>query len=1049
MSAKKPKGPAKVQKNQYMQVFVRCRPPNDNEVNQRYNSSVDIQGQKDISVQDRCNSKITKTFSFDKVFEPSATQTDVYQAVVDPLIKDVLNGFNCTVFAYGQTGSGKTFTMEGDIGSDKMFAADSRAGLIPRAVCALFDELRVLQVEYTVRISLLELYNEELYDLLSPDEVPPKLRLFDDVAKKGSVIIQGLQEVMVHNQSQVLDELRKGSAKRQVAATLMNAQSSRSHTIFCVTVHSKENPVDGEELLKTGKLNLVDLAGSENIGRSGSLDKRAREAASINQSLLTLSRVTACLVEHQPHVPYRESKLTRLLQDSLGGRTKASLIATISPASSNAEETLSTLDYAHRAKSVANRPEVNQKISQTVVMKEYMDVIQDLKKKLELTRNGSGVYVNDENYKQIVAQTQEKNKEITDLISKIRSVGLLKKTTEETYLAFTKMHENELKNLEHVDNAIAQNTEEIGFASQTLTKVKCEKDEAENLLGNLVDKENELLRQAEQLTNVVDVTQSDSCKIHDKLEFSRVVLVENEAVLKKIRERGNFHRMATLRLWSSIVANSSKLEELENAIDSLPVTYRSQLAVVRDSIQKYKDKTRETTKELNHHLDKAKEIQNRSNQKSNEDLVRLYLNLVKTVESTEKILRAVCDDFKNLISNLPSQTSSCVDFLNESVLKLKEVSKSQVTEMAEHFDKICLETDSNIETVCKLMNNLLASQKKPISKITNRVESMIERVNRIRSICLEEHEETTAHKVDLLKCKEEIARKTSLVLEHSSAAVEFLQQQQNDVATNCKNMDAVFRDSNKPLLQGYQDFATSMNNTVSKSVETVEKAEEEITKLLSCDHLTPWKEAVSEIMDSRSECLQYINKPLVGWKDVAQETEQLDHNLSLEFKGLENINHDYVVKGNEVLGMFLKGAQSASSEILEQLENGKSVVNQLLSEEIKHDVPTGRTPIRKSYGPIPEPTGLPSPITRKINPRIQKAAWTKHMRSPRKPLLSTQSLQDVEDCNASDSEVTIIKRKPLETNVLQKASSLCDLRSHAVFQRPRIPKKLNRSRKVL
>lgn len=114
---------------------------------------------------------------------------------------------------------------------------------------------------------------------------------------------------------------------------------------------------------------LVDLAGSENIGRSGSVDKRAREAASINQSLLTLSRVTACLVERQPHIPYRESKLTRLLQDSFGGRTKTSMIATISPAQSNFEETLSTLDYAHRAKSVANKPEVNQKVAQNVIMK--------------------------------------------------------------------------------------------------------------------------------------------------------------------------------------------------------------------------------------------------------------------------------------------------------------------------------------------------------------------------------------------------------------------------------------------------------------------------------------------------------------------------------------------------------------------------------------------------------------------------------------------------------------------------------------------------------
>lgn len=134
-------------------------------------------------------------------------------------------------------------------------------------------------------------------------------------------------------------------------------------------MHSKENSVDGEELLKTGKLYLVDLAGSENIARSGSVDKRAREAANINQSLLTLGRVITCLVEHQPHIPYRESKLTRLLQDSLGGRMKTSMIATVSPAHCNVEETLSTLDYAHRAKSVANKPEVNQKVSQKVIMK--------------------------------------------------------------------------------------------------------------------------------------------------------------------------------------------------------------------------------------------------------------------------------------------------------------------------------------------------------------------------------------------------------------------------------------------------------------------------------------------------------------------------------------------------------------------------------------------------------------------------------------------------------------------------------------------------------
>merc|ERR1719337_432906 len=131
----------------------------------------------------------------------------------------------------------------------------------------------------------------------------------------------------------------------------------------------KESSAEGEEVLRVGKLNLVDLAGSENVGRSGAVDGRAREAGNINQSLLTLGRVITCLVEHSPHIPYRESKLTRLLQDSLGGRTKTSIIATISPATINMEETLSTLDYASRARSILNRPEINAKLSKEDLVK--------------------------------------------------------------------------------------------------------------------------------------------------------------------------------------------------------------------------------------------------------------------------------------------------------------------------------------------------------------------------------------------------------------------------------------------------------------------------------------------------------------------------------------------------------------------------------------------------------------------------------------------------------------------------------------------------------
>ena len=155
---------------------------------------------------------------------------------------------------------------------------------------------------------------------------------------------------------------------------------SRSHTVFTITVHLKET-TEGEDMLRVGKLNLVDLAGSESIGRSGAADKRAREAGMINQSLLTLGRVINALVERSQHVPYRESKLTRLLQDSLGGRTKTCIIAT----KVNIDETLSTLDYANKAKSIHNKPQVNQMMTKKALIKEYVEMIERLKGDLRVT----------------------------------------------------------------------------------------------------------------------------------------------------------------------------------------------------------------------------------------------------------------------------------------------------------------------------------------------------------------------------------------------------------------------------------------------------------------------------------------------------------------------------------------------------------------------------------------------------------------------------------------------------------------------------------------
>lgn len=315
--------------------------------------------------------------TIDVARRPEADQALIYHDVVAPIVKEVIQGYNCTVFAYGQTGTGKTYTMTGDLtvpstalpsssasatgrSSSAAFlpaamAFTPEAGIVPRVLHQLFALLENEGAEFAVRVSFVELYNEEVRDLNAigelagptgqagahgvamgagivtgtssgqpqPRPVASNLKIFDDTSRRGGVFIQGLEETPISSAAEGIRVLTRGSARRQMAATRCNEQSSRSHSVFSITIHVKESggSKDGagktgrasteDDMLKVGKLNLVDLAGSENVGRSGAGKEggRAREAGMINQSLLTLGRVINALVEKNSHVPYRRASI--------------------------------------------------------------------------------------------------------------------------------------------------------------------------------------------------------------------------------------------------------------------------------------------------------------------------------------------------------------------------------------------------------------------------------------------------------------------------------------------------------------------------------------------------------------------------------------------------------------------------------------------------------------------------------------------------------------------------------------------------------------------
>nr|prf kinesin-related protein [Strongylocentrotus purpuratus] len=280
-------------------------------------------------------------------------QIDLYDETFRSLVESVLQGFNGTIFAYGQTGTGKTFTMEGVRSNPEL------RGVIPNSFEHIFTHIaRTQSQQFLVRASYLEIYQEEIRDLLAKDQ---KKRLDLKERPDTGVYVKDLSSFVTKSVKEIEHVMTVGNNNRSVGSTNMNEHSSRSHAIFIITIECSELGVDGENHIRVGKLNLVDLAGSERQAKTGATGDRLKEATKINLSLSALGNVISALVDGKSsHIPYRDSKLTRLLQDSLGGNAKTVMVANMGPASYNFDETITTLRYANRAKNIKNKPKINE-----------------------------------------------------------------------------------------------------------------------------------------------------------------------------------------------------------------------------------------------------------------------------------------------------------------------------------------------------------------------------------------------------------------------------------------------------------------------------------------------------------------------------------------------------------------------------------------------------------------------------------------------------------------------------------------------------------------
>nr|XP_046229318.1 kinesin-like protein KIF3C [Scatophagus argus] len=351
---------SKNKSSESVKVVVRCRPLHQKEVSNGPAGGI-VQmdlwlGQVILRNPRAPASEPQKTFTFDAVYDASSKQRDLYDESVRPLIDSVLAGFNGTIFAYGQTGTGKTYTMQG------AWMDPEKRGVIPNAFDHIFTHISRSQSDkqYLVRASYLEIYLEEIRDLLDPKHGNTRSLELRESPESG-VYVRDLTSCVCKSIKEIEEVMNMGNQARAVGATDMNEHSSRSHALFLITVECSQPGPDGRKHIRVGRLNLVDLAGSERQAKTGVQGERLKEAAKINLSLSALGNVISALADgRSSHVPYRDSKLTRLLQDSLGGNAKTVMVATLGPSPQHYDETLTTLRYANRAKNIQNQPRVNE-----------------------------------------------------------------------------------------------------------------------------------------------------------------------------------------------------------------------------------------------------------------------------------------------------------------------------------------------------------------------------------------------------------------------------------------------------------------------------------------------------------------------------------------------------------------------------------------------------------------------------------------------------------------------------------------------------------------
>ncbi|XP_038245473.1 kinesin-1 heavy chain isoform X4 [Dermochelys coriacea] len=715
-----------------IKVMCRFRPLNDSEVTRGDKYIAKFQGEDTVIIA-------SKPYVFDHVFQSSTSQEQVYNDCAKKIVKDVLEGYNGTIFAYGQTSSGKTHTMEGTLHDpDGM-------GIIPRIVQDIFNYIYSMDenLEFHIKVSYFEIYLDKIRDLL--DVSKTNLSVHED--KNRVPYVKGCTERFVCSPDEVMDTIDEGKSNRHVAVTNMNEHSSRSHSIFLINV-KQENTQTEQKL--SGKLYLVDLAGSEKVSKTGAEGALLDEAKNINKSLSALGNVISALAESSTYVPYRDSKMTRILQDSLGGNCRTTIVICCSPSSYNESETKSTLLFGQRAKTIKNTVCVNVELTAEQWKKKYekekeknktlRNTIQWLENELNRWRNGETVPVDEQFDKEranLEAFAMDKDVAINN-DKPAPTIGVTGNFTD----AERKREEEITKLYKQLDDK----DEEINQQSQLVEKLKTQMLDQEELLAstrrdqdnmqaelNRLQTENdaskeevkEVLQALEELAvNYDQKSQEVEDKareyelLSDELNQKSVTLASIDAELQKLKEMTNHQKKRATEMMASLLKDLAEIGIAVGNNDAKPEgtgMIDEEFTVARLYISKMKSEVKTMVKRCKQ-LESTQTESNKKIEENEKELAACQL----LISQHEAKIKSLTEYLQN-VEQKRRQLEESVDSLNEELVQLRAQEKVHEMEK-EHLNKV--ETANEVkQAVEQQIQSHRETHQKQISSLRNEVDA--------------------------------------------------------------------------------------------------------------------------------------------------------------------------------------------------------------------------------------------------------------------------------------------------------------------------------------